>query len=148
LSTTVGSKFLVALTGLALTAFVFVHMVGNLLVFRGPEALNDYAEFLKSHGGLLWTARIGLLAAFVLHIWLTLRLKRRNLAARPTRYVHEETVQASWASRHMVLTGLVILAFVVFHLLHYTVGVVQHVQLPSGQSVGLLSLLDSQGRPD
>jgi succinate dehydrogenase / fumarate reductase, cytochrome b subunit len=148
LASTVGSKFLVALTGLALTLFVYVHMAGNLLVFRGPEALNDYAEFLKAHAGLLWSARIGLLAVFVLHIALALRLKRRNLAARPTRYVHEATMQASWASRNMVLTGLVILAFVIFHLLHYTVGIVQQIQGPGAQPVGLLSLHDVHGRPD
>jgi succinate dehydrogenase / fumarate reductase cytochrome b subunit len=148
LTSTVGSKFVVALTGLGLTIFVYMHMAGNLLVFRGPEALNDYAEFLKAHPGLLWTARIGLLAIFVLHIVLTLRLKRRNLAARPTRYVREATMQASWASRNMVLTGLIILAFVIFHLLHYTVGIVQKIQGPGAAPVGLLSLHDVHGRPD
>ena len=125
LSSSVGSKFLVALTGLGLTGFVYVHMAGNLLVFQGPAALNDYAQFLKDHAGLLWTARIGLVTLFIIHIGLALRLTIRNQAARPTRYVHEETVQASWASRHMALTGLVILAFVIFHLLHFTRGSIQ-----------------------
>jgi succinate dehydrogenase / fumarate reductase cytochrome b subunit len=124
LSTTVGSKYIVALTGLALTGFVVVHMTGNLLLFRGREALNSYALFLKEHGGLLWAARIGLLAVFVLHIWLAVRLKFRNLTARPTRYAYENTVQASWASRTMIWSGLVILAFLIFHLLHYTFGLV------------------------
>jgi succinate dehydrogenase / fumarate reductase cytochrome b subunit len=88
------------------------------------------------------------LAIFVLHIVLTLRLKRRNLAARPTRYVREATMQASWASRNMVLTGLIILAFVIFHLLHYTVGIVQKIQGPGAAPIGLLSLHDVHGRPD
>ena len=78
--------------------------------------------FLKDRGALLWAARGGLLAIFVLHIWLAARLKFRNWAARPTRYAYEDTVQATWASRTMIWTGLVILAFVIFHLLHYTFG--------------------------
>src|SRR5438067_7413453 len=122
LGTTVGSKYVVALTGLALTGFVVVHMSGNLLLFRGRDALNSYALFLKDRGGLLWLARGGLLTMFVLHIWLAVRLTLRNRAARPTRYAYEDTVQASWASRTMIWSGLVILAFVIFHLMHYTFG--------------------------
>jgi succinate dehydrogenase / fumarate reductase cytochrome b subunit len=124
LSTTVGSKYLVALTGLALTGFVVAHMTGNLLVFKGRDALNAYAQFLKDQGALLWAARLGLLAVFVLHVWLAVRLKLRNRGARPIAYAYEDTIQASWASRHMLLTGLVIFAFLIFHLLHYTFGLV------------------------
>lgn len=148
LTSTVGSKLLVALTGLALTGFVYIHMSGNLLVFAGPDALNDYAKFLKDHPVALWTGRIGLLAAFVVHIALALRLKRRNLAARPARYVREATVQASWASRHMALTGLLILVFVIYHLLHYTFGVVQSGVSSSGKPMDFLSLHDTRGRHD
>jgi succinate dehydrogenase / fumarate reductase cytochrome b subunit len=122
LGTTVGSKYIVALTGLALAGFVVAHMSGNLLIFRGREALNSYALFLKERGGLLWVARGGLLFVFVLHIWLAARLKFRNWAARPTKYAYEDTVQASWASRTMIWSGLVILAFLIFHLMHYTFG--------------------------
>jgi succinate dehydrogenase / fumarate reductase cytochrome b subunit len=147
-TSTVGSKFLVALTGLALTGFVYVHMAGNLLVFRGRVALNDYAQFLKDLGWLLWAARLGLLAVFVLHVWLALKLKRRSLAARPERYVKEATVQATWASRHMALTGLVILAFVIYHLMHFTLGWVQTAVDSTGQSVGFLTLRDPLGRHD
>jgi succinate dehydrogenase / fumarate reductase cytochrome b subunit len=124
LRTTVGSKFLVALTGMALTGFVIAHMTGNLLIFKGRDALNSYALFLKDRGGLLWAARFGLLAVFVLHIWLALRLTLRNRAARPEKYVHEDTVQATLASRTMIWSGLALLAFVIFHLLHYTFGAV------------------------
>jgi succinate dehydrogenase / fumarate reductase cytochrome b subunit len=124
LGTTVGSKFLVALTGLALTGFVLAHMTGNLLLFKGRDALNSYALFLKDRGALLWLARIGLLAAFVLHIVLAIRLTLRNRAARPERYVYEHTVQATYASRTMIWSGLALLAFVIFHLLHYTFGAV------------------------
>ena len=133
LGSTVGNKYLVALTAWALTGFVLVHMSGNLLIFKGRDALNSYALFLKDRGSLLWLARGGLLAVFVIHIWLTVRLKLRNRAARPVAYAYEQTIQASWASRHMLLTGLVILAFVVFHLMHYTFGLVA-ATAPSGMN--------------
>jgi succinate dehydrogenase / fumarate reductase cytochrome b subunit len=133
LSSTVGSKFIVALTGLALTGFVIAHMAGNLLVYKGRDALNSYAQTLKDHGELLWAARLGLLAVFVLHIWLAVRLKLRSRAARPVGYAYEQTIQASWASQHMILTGLVILVFVVFHLLQYTFGLVA-ATAPNGQN--------------
>jgi succinate dehydrogenase / fumarate reductase, cytochrome b subunit len=118
-----GSKYVMAVTGLGLTLFVLAHMAGNLLIFAGPDALNAYAHGLEEHPGLLWTARIGLLAIFVVHIVLGVRLTWTNTAARPVRYAYEDTVRASWASRHMLLTGLVVLAFVVYHLLHFTFGV-------------------------
>src|SRR4051794_24505875 len=94
--TSVGSKYLVALTGMALVGFVIAHLAGNLLVFAGKDALNSYAHKLKSLGGLLWVARAALLALFVLHVFLSLRLNMANNAARGTRYAHEGTLQASW----------------------------------------------------
>jgi succinate dehydrogenase / fumarate reductase cytochrome b subunit len=121
--TSVGSKFVMALTGLGLILFVLGHMAGNLLIYRGREALNSYAHALETSPVLVWTARTGLLAIFVIHIVLGIRLTRQNAQARPVRYVCEQTAVASWASRHMLLTGLVILAFVIYHLLHFTFGV-------------------------
>jgi succinate dehydrogenase cytochrome b subunit len=118
-----GTKYVMAVTGLLLIAFVLAHMAGNLLIFAGREALNGYAHALEDKAPLLWTARIVLLAIFVLHIVLGIRLTRDNMRARPVRYVCEGTLQANWASRHMLLTGLVILAFVIYHLLHFTFGV-------------------------
>lgn len=120
--TTVGSKVVVALTGTGLLGFVIFHMLGNLQIFLGPDAINSYAHFLKSKPALLWTGRLGLLALFVLHVAVALNLRRRNAAARPIRYVYEHTEEASWASRSMVLTGLVILAFLLYHLAHFTLG--------------------------
>jgi succinate dehydrogenase / fumarate reductase cytochrome b subunit len=122
--TSVGSKSLMALTGLALITFVIAHMLGNLQIFLGRDALNSYAHHLKEIPLLLWSARTGLLLVFVLHIILGLRLAYANNRARPRRYVCENTFQASWAARHMVLTGLVLLAFVLYHLAHFTLGVV------------------------
>jgi succinate dehydrogenase / fumarate reductase, cytochrome b subunit len=132
--TSIGSKFLVALTGLGLVGFVLVHMSGNLLVFAGQDAMNTYAAKLKAFGWLLWAARAGLLALFVLHVWLALRLTAGNRSARPVGYVYEDVLQASWASRYMWLTGLVLLAFLLFHLAHFTFGYVHRAELQSLES--------------
>lgn len=120
---TVGTKFLVAASGAVLVAFVFLHMVGNLQVFLGPDSLNRYAAMLKSAGLLLWLARIGLLAALAVHVWGVVRLSLRNRAARGGAYARQRPLASSYGARHMLMTGLVLLAFVVYHLLHFTVGV-------------------------
>ena len=126
LGTTVGLKVVVATTGLALTGFVLFHMLGNLKLFGGREAINAYAHFLKhSLGPFLWIARGGLLTLFVAHVALTLWLKWKTAAARPVPYAAHRVAQASLASRTMLWTGLVTGAFVAFHLAHYTFGVVK-----------------------
>jgi succinate dehydrogenase / fumarate reductase cytochrome b subunit len=119
-NSSVGSKAVMAVTGLLLFGFVVAHMLGNLQVFLGPEVYNNYAHKMQSLGPLLWGARLGLLAIFVAHVGSSLRLAAKNRAARPERYVFEQTVEASFASRTMVLSGLVILVFVIYHLLHFT----------------------------
>jgi succinate dehydrogenase / fumarate reductase cytochrome b subunit len=120
----VGSKYVMALTGLGLMIFVIAHMSGNLLIYLGKDALNAYAHGLMAHPALLWSARCGLLAIFLIHLFFALRTWQVNESARPIRYVYENTIQASWASRHMMLTGVVILLFVIYHLLHFTFGVI------------------------
>jgi succinate dehydrogenase / fumarate reductase cytochrome b subunit len=119
----VGSKYVMALTGLGLMIFVIAHMSGNLLIYFGKDALNAYAHGLMEHPVLLWSARTGLLAIFLIHLVFALRTWQENESARPIHYVHENTIQASWASRHMMLTGVVILLFVLYHLLHFTFGI-------------------------
>ena len=143
-ASSVGGKFLVALTGLALTGFVVVHMLGNLQIFRGPDAINEYAKTIKDMPALFWTARIGLLTVFVVHVVVTLRLKMRANEARPIPYAHEETVQASFASRSMGYTGLAILAFALFHIAHFTLGAVQ----PAPPSALKKSALDELKKKD
>lgn len=143
LCSTIGSKFLVAITGVLLIGFLIAHLAGNLLIYRGADAINQYARALKDLGPLLWVMRIGLLTIFVIHIGLALRLKRRNAAARPEKYRFENTVQATLASRTMVLTGLLILAFVIYHIAHYTLGLIQ-----TRDGVNFLNLKDSLGRHD
>jgi succinate dehydrogenase / fumarate reductase, cytochrome b subunit len=118
----VGSKYVMALTGLGLTIFVIAHMSGNLLIYGGRDALNAYAHGLREHPVLLWSARIGLLAIFLIHLATAFRTWQENKSARPIAYVHENTIQASWASRNMLLTGLVILVFILYHLAHFTFG--------------------------
>jgi succinate dehydrogenase / fumarate reductase cytochrome b subunit len=127
LSSTVGRKLVVALTGAALTGFVIAHMAGNLHIFQGRNALNEYAHMLKELGPLLWGMRLGLLACLVLHMYCSLTLKMQSVAARPVRYVYENTAQATLASRTMVQTGLVIFVFILFHLAHYTFGWIDSV---------------------
>ena len=119
----VGGKVTMAVTGLLLYLFVIAHLLGNLQIFAGPDKLNGYALMLKNLGPMLWFARIGLAAIFVLHVVTGIRLARANRSARPVRYECEDTMKATWASRSMVLSGLSVLGFVVYHLLHFTLGV-------------------------
>ena len=122
---TVGAKIIMAVTGLGLVGFVLAHMAGNLLIFTGtPDAINAYAQGLKDLCPLLWAARIGLIVFAVLHITSFLRLNARNSAARPQGYAQTKWQQAPVASRYMRLSGIVVFAFIVYHLLHFTAGVV------------------------
>lgn len=118
----IGRKLIVALTGLALVLFLAGHLSGNLLIFAGRDAFNEYAHFLHTflHGMGVWIARIGLLACFALHLVFTVLLTKENKAAR-TAYAREATVQAPKSSLIMIWSGLTILAFVVYHILHFTV---------------------------
>jgi succinate dehydrogenase / fumarate reductase cytochrome b subunit len=148
LGSTVGHKILVAITGAALVGFVLFHMIGNLKMFSGPESINKYAYFLKHDlGALIWVARGGLIALFLTHIGLALRLKARTSAARPVGYQVQRMAQASVPSKTMLGTGLVTLAFVVFHLAHYTFGWIHGTEV-DGRVVNYLDLRDDQGRHD
>lgn len=118
----IGKKLIVAITGLILVLFLAGHLAGNLVVFLGQEAFNDYAQFLHHmlHGVGVWIARAVLLSSLVLHVWATIALTRQNKAARE-QYKKPETIQAKRSSLIMIWTGLTILAFVVYHLLHFTI---------------------------
>jgi succinate dehydrogenase / fumarate reductase cytochrome b subunit len=120
-SSSIGKKVIVAVTGIALLLFLLGHLLGNLLIYVGPDALNAYGHKLQSMGAFLWVIRFSLLAIFVIHIVATVQLTRENRAARD-RYAHGATVQASKASRTMIISGLIILLFVIYHLLHFTIG--------------------------
>lgn len=114
-----------ALTGLILVGFVIIHMLGNLNMFRGSDAMNGYAHLLKSNQAVLWGARSVLLLAVLGHIWSALALTQLSMAARPVGYLHKEAQSATIASRTIRVGGVVLLLFIVFHLLHFTVGAVQ-----------------------
>jgi succinate dehydrogenase / fumarate reductase cytochrome b subunit len=117
-------KAVMALTGLVLYGFVFVHMVGNLQLYQGPEKINAYAAFLKSVPAVLWGFRAVLLGAVVLHAGAAFILWRRNRAARPVGYAGQDFQAATVTSRTMYWTGPMLGLFVVYHLLHLTVGAV------------------------
>ena len=135
----VGQKTVAAATGIGLIGFVVAHMVGNLQLFAGQDAINGYAEKLQSLGALLWTARIGLLLLVTLHIAMTVRLAWVNRTARNGRYRVTKHRASTRSSRYMIVSGTMILVFVVFHLCHFTFGWIQ----PE-----LYRLTDSQGRHD
>jgi succinate dehydrogenase / fumarate reductase cytochrome b subunit len=155
-TTTVGMKVTTAITGTVLTLFVVGHLIGNLKLLGGQDALNSYAHFLQGLGVWLWVARGSLLAALVVHMTLALYLKKKALAARPVGYAHPNTVVASYASRTMAWTGAVIFAFLLFHLAHYTFGLIGTVEAHNYQDpnkvahvrVGYLDLIDDKGRHD
>ena len=120
----IGRKVIMAATGAILFGFVLVHMIGNLQVYLGPEAMNHYAVFLRQvlHGTGLWIARAVLLAAVVLHIWSATSLTLTSRRARPIGYREQKWRESTYASRTMRWSGVIILLFVIYHLLHFTTG--------------------------
>lgn len=118
--TSIGKKVLVALTGIVLFGFVITHMLGNLQVFLGPEALNSYAANLKKLGPLLWVARLVLLVSVIVHIVLSLSLARSASAARPIGYRLKESSATTYAARTMRWSGPLLACFIVYHLAHFT----------------------------
>jgi succinate dehydrogenase / fumarate reductase cytochrome b subunit len=123
--TSVGKKAIMAVTGLLMVAYLITHVLANLLVFQGPDKINAYSRFLHGTGGALWAARLVLLAALVLHIVAALQLTRRRQAARPVGYAGGRQPQVSTlASRTIRWGGVLILVFLVYHILHFTLGTV------------------------
>jgi succinate dehydrogenase / fumarate reductase cytochrome b subunit len=128
-NTSLGRKYLMALTGAGLFGFVLMHLLGNLTFFAGPAAINEYAAKLHSLGPLLWFARIGLLAMAATHIWAAVKLSSENKKARLVRYegavepvdaLRKNQIVSRYASRTMIYSGLIIAAFAFYHLAHYT----------------------------
>ncbi len=121
-NSSIGKKTVVAVTGLFFIGFLLAHLIGNLLIFVGEKDFNDYAYFLHhlGHGAVIWIARFSLLGSLILHVVATVQLTRLNKSSRPA-YAHEETLKASKSSKIMIWSGLTVLAFVIFHILHFTV---------------------------
>jgi succinate dehydrogenase / fumarate reductase cytochrome b subunit len=119
-----GKKYVMAITGLGLWLFIIIHLAGNLQVFLPPEAINSYAHMLKSNPLILWGARLGLLTIATLHIVAAVQLARINRQARPTSYAVGKPPESTFGQRTILISGLIILAFILFHLSHFTVGLV------------------------
>jgi succinate dehydrogenase cytochrome b subunit len=127
----IGKKIVMAVTGAVLILFVIAHMVGNLKIFSGQEEINAYSRFLREvgwpelgYGQLLWLVRIVLLTCAFLHITAAIQLTRMNWQARPVGYETKKDVETTWGALTMRWGGLLLAVFIVFHLLHFTGGVV------------------------
>src|SRR5438552_12514543 len=140
----VGKKFIMAISGFVLLLFVLGHLAGNLQIFLGPDAINRYGHFLQSNPELIWPARVVLLVLVGLHIWAAARLSRENKAARPVGYARLQPVGSSLASRTMLMSGLIVLVFVVYHLLHFTV----QARAINGTEQNFQGFLDQEKRHD
>lgn len=134
-----GKKYVMAITGFGLWVYVIVHMLGNLQIFLGPEKINAYAALLKGAPAVLWSARIGLLFIATLHVVAAAQLVLANRRARPIRYESKKVVASTFANRTMWISGLIIFAFILFHLAHFTFGWV---------NPQFLRLEDAAGRHD
>ncbi len=128
-----------AVTGLILLGFVVGHMLGNLQIFIGQDQLNEYAATLHGMPALLWAARLGLLLVVGLHIWAAVVLTFENRRARPGGYRKEATIQTTYSARTMRYSGFIVLAFIIYHLLHFTAQVT-HPEYTK--------LVDDEGRHD
>lgn len=134
-------KFLMAATGAILTLFVLVHMAGNLQLFMGPDAINEYAHKLQNLPfGLLWINRILLLTATIVHVWMAILLTKENRIARQGGVQITKTVQATLSSKTMGISGSIILIFIVFHILHFTTRTIY----PQFQSEAYYTSLDGE----
>jgi succinate dehydrogenase / fumarate reductase cytochrome b subunit len=118
-----GRKYIMAVSGFILFLFVIGHLAGNLQIFLGQEAINRYGDFLQSNPELIWPARLVLLLMVTLHIWSASRVSVENKQARPVAYAEYRPIGSTYASRTMLMSGLILLAFIIYHLLHFTVQV-------------------------
>src|SRR3954470_1808128 len=107
-----GKKYVMAVTGFVMFLFVIGHLAGNLQVFLGPEAINRYGHFLQTNPELIWPARLLLLLMLVLHVWSAVKLSAENKAARPTPYGAWQPVGSTYASRTMLMSGIIVFVFI------------------------------------
>jgi succinate dehydrogenase / fumarate reductase cytochrome b subunit len=142
-----GKKYIMAVTGLVLFLFVIGHLAGNLQFFLGQEAINRYGYFLQSNPELIWPARLTLLLMVGLHIWSGTKISLKNRAARPVGYAVYQPVGSSYASRTMLVSGSIVFVFIVYHLLHYTV-VVQYLNFTGQNFAAFMEKLPGQVPPE
>lgn len=138
---TIQKKQIVGITGLAMVGFVLAHLSGNFLIYKGPEAFNGYAKFLHDLGALLWFMRAGILASFLLHMGFTINLVITNRKARVNRYYKYQNhrSESSLATQLMPLSGSIILIYIIFHLLDFSLA--DKVGIIEGIDYGLYGLV-------
>lgn len=137
-SSTVGLKIVMAVSGLLLILFVLQHLVGNLKVFGGQDAFNAYAEFMQSLGLIKWGVRFGLLGLLVVHVASAFKLRARNAAARPSRYAVSKPYASTWYGRTMMVSGVIVLVYLTYHIAHFTMEIVNYDELTVKGADGLL----------
>jgi len=135
----IGKKSLMAASGLALVGFIIAHLLGNLLIYAGPDVLNAYAVHLRELGPVLWAARLLLITAVLIHIWTSIKLNIENRQARPVPYAKREPLESSFSARTMLASGFLIVAYVTYHLLHFTFRMT---------NPDISHAVDAAGRPD
>ncbi len=116
----VGRKLFMACSGLILVGFLTTHLLGNTTLFAGSAAINTYAEHLHKLGPVLWIFRLGLLGALLIHVTFGIWLTLQNRASKPMGYAKKTTQSTTLAAETMIYSGLTLLAFIVYHLLHFT----------------------------
>jgi len=139
LKSSVGKKILMAVTGVIMVLFVVVHVLGNFTIFF--RWINNYAEHLHALPALIWAFRLFMLAVLSLHIYLGINLTLENLGTRPQAYAVKTSQRTTFAAKYMIWTGGVVAAFIIYHLLHFTVQVIY-------PELGARATLDAAGRPD
>jgi len=141
LKNSVGRKLIMSVTGFPMIAFVSAHLLGNTSLYHGPDGINAYAKALHRFSSLIWAYRVPMLAMFSLHVFFGIQLALENRAAKPQGYVVNGNIQTTFAARNMIWTGLLIGAFLVYHLLHFTFQV-------TNPDISAIRHLDAMGRPD
>jgi succinate dehydrogenase / fumarate reductase cytochrome b subunit len=144
-TSTVGRKILVAISGQLMVLFVIAHLLGNSSIFI-PGGINAYAEHIHALPPLVWAIRIVMLASLIIHLYFGIQITLENRAAKPISYAVGKQLKASFSSKNMIWTGLLLMAFIIFHLLHFTVRVMPDVasrlsSLSAGTSFDVYSMV-------
>ncbi len=144
LKTSIVKKQIIALTGLFQGFFILGHLSGNFLIFRGPEAFNDYAHFLAGLGAAIWAARIGLICCFAVHVFIGITLYLENRTARGKGYAVSSSLgETNLAKKTMIVSGLLVFFFLILHLMDFTFGAKTGpaTVVAGGESLGLYGLV-------
>ena len=137
----IAKKVIMAITGLIMLLYLIAHLLGNLIIFKGPSGINAYASILREFLPLLWLVRIIMLSVFLIHLVIAVQLFLDNRKVRPIPYRLKKNLRSSFASRNMIWTGLIIALYIVYHLLNFTIPAI-NPEFSAHRNI------DSLGRPD